>query len=58
MDKFYSIWDKFNVSKNETLKGLIELFKNEHKLIIKQLYYDSIETISLYYEGFEVEDIR
>ncbi len=58
MDKTYTIWDKFNVSQNETLKGLIELFKNEHKLIIKQLYYDSTETIGLYFEGSEVEDIK
>jgi hypothetical protein len=58
LDKTYTIWDKFNVSKNETLKGLIELFKNEHKLIIKQLYHDSTETISLYFEGLEVEDIK
>ncbi len=46
------------MSKNETLKGLIEIFKNEHKLIIKQLYYDSTETIGLYFEGSEVEDIK
>ena len=59
MDKTYTIWDKFNVSQNQTLKGLIEIFKNEHKLKIKQLHYDSTETyIRMYYEGSEVEDIK
>ena len=47
------------MSQNQTLKGLIEIFKNEHKLKIKQLHYDSTETyIRMYYEGSEVEDIK
>ena len=46
------------MSKNKTLKGLIELFKDEHVLKIKKLYYDSIETIALYFEGANVEDIK
>jgi hypothetical protein len=54
----FTIWDKFNVSSDLTLLQLIELFRQQHGLIVKQLFYDGAETIALYYEGLETEYIK